>query len=117
MRISDWSSDVCSSDLFKVRPMALRKGGDLIAEFLVREKIPYVFGICGHGNVGLMDSLYHVNDRVTLVSPRHEQPAAHIADGLFSVCPRTDATPTSTVPGSPHHIYATAVAHTTSPAI
>src|SRR3546814_19373390 len=92
MRISDWSSDVCSSDLFKVRPMALRKGGDLIAEFLVREKIPYVFGICGHGNVGLLDSLYHVNDRVKLVSPRHEQTAAHMADGFFRVSHRPAAT-------------------------
>ena len=36
--------------------MAVRKGGELIAEFLVKEKIPYVFGICGHGNVGLLDS-------------------------------------------------------------
>ena len=23
------------------------KGGELIAEFLIRSKIPYVFGICG----------------------------------------------------------------------
>src|SRR3546814_15923459 len=91
MRISDWSSDVCSSDLFKVRPMALRKGGDLIAEFLVREKIPYVFGISGHGNAGLLDPLYHVNDRVKLVSPRHEQTAVHMADGLFRVSHRPAA--------------------------
>ena len=42
--------------------MTRRKGGDLIAEFLVKEEIPYVFGICGHGNVGLLDSLYDVKD-------------------------------------------------------
>ena len=42
--------------------MAMRKGGDLIAEFLVKEKIPYIFGICGHGNVGLLDPLYVVRD-------------------------------------------------------
>jgi len=41
-----------------------RDGGDLIAEFLVNERIPYVFGICGHGNVGLLDSLYDVKDEV-----------------------------------------------------
>ena len=62
-----------------------RKGGELIAEFLVQEKIPYVFGICGHGNVGLLDPLYAVRDRVKLVSPRHEQTAAHMADGYFRV--------------------------------
>src|SRR3546814_17888831 len=80
--------------------MALRKGGDLIAEFLVREKIPYVFGICSHGNVGLLDSLYHVNDRVKLVSPRHEQTAAHMADGFFRVSHRPAATLPSTGPGT-----------------
>src|SRR5213594_3963882 len=46
-----------------------KKGGELIAEFLVREKIPYVFGICGHGTVGLLDPLYEVRDKVKLVSP------------------------------------------------
>ena len=37
--------------------MARMKGADLITEHLIRNKIPYVFGICGHGNVGLLDRL------------------------------------------------------------
>src|SRR3546814_14933615 len=95
--------------------MALRKGGDLIAEFLVREKIPYVFGICGHGNVGLLDSLYHVNDRVKLVSPRHQQTAAPMADGFFRVSHRPAASLTSTRPRSATLIMALAVAPPASP--
>jgi len=59
--------------------MSKKKGAELIAEFLVKEKIPYVFGICGHGNVGLLDALYDVADKVKLVSPRHEQVAGHMA--------------------------------------
>ena len=55
--------------------MPKMKGGELIAEFLVNEKIPYVFGICGHGNVGLLDPLYQVRDKIEYVSPRHEQVA------------------------------------------
>ena len=43
--------------------MAKMKGATLIAEFLVKEKIPYVFGISGHGNVGLLDRLYQVRDQ------------------------------------------------------
>ena len=35
--------------------MSKMKGADLIAEYLVQEKVPYVFGICGHGNVGMLD--------------------------------------------------------------
>ena len=71
-----------------------------IAEFLVREKIPYVFGLCGHGNVGLLDALYEVADKVKYVSPRHEQVAGHMADGYFRVAHRPVATLTSTGPGS-----------------
>ncbi|MDH3712486.1 MAG: thiamine pyrophosphate-binding protein [Gammaproteobacteria bacterium] len=97
--------------------MAMRKGGDLVAEFLVKEKIPYVFGICGHGNIGLLDSLYDVRDKVQLVSPRHEQVAAHMADGFFRVSHRPAATLTSTGPGSANLIMALAVAQTDSSAV
>ena len=96
---------------------ATRKGGELIAEFLVREKIPYVFGICGHGNIGLLDSLYNVRDKVRLVSPRHEQTAAHMADGYFRVKHQPVATLTSTGPGSANLIMALAVAQTDSSAL
>jgi acetolactate synthase-1/2/3 large subunit len=94
-----------------------RKGGELIAEFLVREKIPYVFGICGHGNVGLLDPLYEVRDKVRLVAPRHEQTAAHMADGYFRVRHKPVATLTSTGPGSANLIMALAVAQTDSSAL
>jgi acetolactate synthase-1/2/3 large subunit len=97
--------------------MTVRKGGDLIAEFLVKQRIPYVFGICGHGNVGLLDSLYDVRDSVKLVSPRHEQTAAHMADGFFRVSHRPAATLTSTGPGSANLIMALAVAQTDSSAV
>ena len=61
--------------------MPKMKGATLISEFLVKEKIPYVFGIRGHGNIGLLDGLYEVRDKIKLVSPRHEQVAGHMADG------------------------------------
>jgi acetolactate synthase-1/2/3 large subunit len=97
--------------------MAVRKGGDLIAESLVKESIPYVFGICGHGNVGLLDSLYHVRDKIKLVSPRHEQTAVHMADGFFRVSHQPAATLTSTGPGSCNLIMGLAVAQTDSSAV
>ena len=45
------------------------KGAEIIAQYLVKQKVPYVFGICGHGNVGMLDALYDVSDKVKLVSP------------------------------------------------
>src|SRR5919198_717075 len=99
------------------KTLTRRKGGELIAEFLVKEKIPYVFGLCGHGNVGLLDPLYEVKDKVRYVSPRHEQTAAHMADGYFRVKHKPVATLTSTGPGSANLIMALAVAQTDSSAL
>ena len=39
-------------------PRNLLNGGQLIVDYLVREGVPYVFGLCGHGNIGLLDALY-----------------------------------------------------------
>ncbi|TBW38958.1 thiamine pyrophosphate-binding protein [Siculibacillus lacustris] len=80
--------------------MTKRKGGEVIAEYLVEQKVPFVFGICGHGNVGMLDALHAVRDRVRLISPRHEQAAGHMADAYFRVKHRPVATLTSTGPGS-----------------
>ena len=60
---------------------------------------------------------YDVSDKVKLVSPRHEQTAAHMADGFFRVSHRPAATLTSTGPGSANLIMALAVAQTDSSAI
>ena len=94
-----------------------RDGGDVIAEFLANEGIDHVFGICGHGNIGLLDSLYDRRDEIRLVSPRHEQTAAHMADGFFRVSHRPAATLTSTGPGSCNLVMGLAVAQTDSSAM
>jgi acetolactate synthase-1/2/3 large subunit len=96
--------------------MPERKGAELIAEFLVKERIPYVFGLCGHGNVGLLDALYDVRDQVKYVSPRHEQTAGHMADAYFRVKHQPVATLTSCGPGSANIVMAMAVALTDSSA-
>jgi acetolactate synthase-1/2/3 large subunit len=88
----------------------MSKGAELITEFLVKEKIPYVFGICGHGNVGMLDALYDARSDIKLVSPRHEQVAAHMADGYFRVKHEAVATLTSCGPGSANLVMGTALA-------
>lgn len=97
--------------------MATTKGCDLITETLIDEGIDHVFGICGHGNVGLLDGLYARRDDIRLVSPRHEQTAVHMADGFFRVSHKPAATLTSTGPGSANQIMALAVAQTDSSAV
>jgi len=90
--------------------MPVMKGGQLIAETLVQEGVPYVFGICGHGNVGILDALYEQRDRIHLISPRHEQCAGHMADAYFRVKHRPVATLTSTGPGSANMVMSLATA-------
>ena len=90
--------------------MAKMKGGELIAEYLIQEKVPYVFGICGHGNVGILDALYDVRDKIKLVSPRHEQCAGHMADAYFRVKHKPVVTLTSTGPGSANMVMSLATA-------
>jgi acetolactate synthase-1/2/3 large subunit len=94
----------------------MAKGGELIAEFLIKEKVPYIFGICGHGNVGMLDCLYDVRSEISLISPRHEQVAAHMADGYFRVKHEAVATLTSCGPGSANLVMGTALAMTDSSA-
>src|SRR3954453_9724023 len=93
------------------------KGSELIAEYLVQQKVPYVFGICGHGNVGMLDALYAVRDKITLVSPRHEQCAGHMADAYFRVRHQPVATLTSTGPGSANLVMSLATALSDSSAL
>src|SRR5690242_18905261 len=97
--------------------MPRMKGADLITEYLIDSRIPYVFGICGHGNVGLLDSLYEARDRITLVSPRHEQVAAHMADAYFRVRHEAVATLTSCGPGSCNIVMPLALAISDSSAL
>ena len=90
--------------------MSKMKGGELIVEYLAQEKVPYVFGICGHGNVGILDALYDARDKVKLISPRHEQCAGHMADAYYRVKHRPVATLTSTGPGSANLVMSLATA-------
>lgn len=76
------------------------RGGDLIAEYLIRENVPYVFGLCGHGIVGLMDALGQRADRIKMIGVHHEQMAGYMADAYYRVAHRPAATFTSCGPGS-----------------
>src|SRR5262249_40449759 len=93
------------------------KGAELITEYLTANEIPYAFGICVHGNVGMLDPLYQARDRIKLISPRHEQVAAHMADAYFRVRHQPVASRTSCGPGSCNIIMPLACALTDSSAI
>jgi acetolactate synthase-1/2/3 large subunit len=60
-------------------------GSEIVTEMLVREGVPYVIGIPGHGNLALIDAFRRYRDRIKVIMPRHEQAAVHMADGYYRV--------------------------------
>ena len=75
-------------------------GGQIIVDYLVREKVPYVFGLCGHGNIGLLDALYERSSDIKTISVHHETVAGFMADVYYRVAGKPVATFTSCGPGS-----------------
>ena len=87
-----------------------KKGSDIIVDYLVEAGVPYGVGLCGHGIIGLMDSLYTHQDAIKTLTVRHEQSAGHIADVFFRVSHRPLATFSSCGPGSTNMVTPLATA-------
>lgn len=75
-------------------------GGQVIVDYLIQEKVPYAFGLCGHGNIGFIDALYERSDDIATISVHHETVAGFMADVYYRVSGRPTATFTSCGPGS-----------------
>jgi acetolactate synthase-1/2/3 large subunit len=76
------------------------KGAEIITEYLIREEVPYLVGLCGHGDLGLLDALYDRRDEIRTLSVHHESAAGFIADAYYRVRHEPLATFTSVGPGS-----------------
>ncbi len=76
------------------------KGAEIITEYLIREGVPYVVGLCGHGDLGLLDALYDRREEIRTLSVHHESAAGFIADAYYRVRHEPLATFTSVGPGS-----------------
>jgi acetolactate synthase I/II/III large subunit len=76
------------------------KGAEIITEYLIRERVPYVVGLCGHGDLGLLDALYDRRAEIRTLSVHHESAAGFIADAYFRIRHQPLATFTSVGPGS-----------------
>lgn len=76
------------------------KGAEIMVEYLIKEKVPYLFGVCGHGNIGFLDAACSAADRIKTISVHHEQAAGYMADAYYKVRHEPVATYTSCGPGS-----------------
>ena len=80
--------------------MKERNGAEVIVDHLIGQKVPHMIGVCGHGDVGLMDAAYDRQDEMSLISVHNEQTAGFMADTYYRVTKQPLATFTSVGPGS-----------------
>jgi len=78
----------------------LLNGGQMIIDYLIRENVPYIFGICGHGNISIIDAMYERSDDIKTISVHHESVSGFMADVFYRVSGQPTATFTSCGPGS-----------------
>jgi len=60
--------------------MAEHTGAEVLVKALRNERVEHVFGISGHGIIALLEALRN-EDGIEFFSTRHEENAAHMADG------------------------------------
>ena len=94
-----------------------RSGADLIADYLVREGVPYAAGIPGHGIWTLVDALVDRAPKLQLIPVMHEQSAVHLADGYYRASGKPLAAFTSIGPGATNTVIGMATAYADSTAV
>src|SRR6201995_4745622 len=75
-------------------------GGQGLIAYLIQEKVPQVFGLCGHGNIQLIDALYDRSSDIKTISVHHETVAGFMADVYYRASGQPTATFPSCGPGS-----------------
>ena len=88
-------------------------GAEVLIDALERHGVRYVFGIPGHGNTNILDAI-HGSDQIDFKLVRHEQAAAHIADGYARVSGEVGVCCSSVGPGAANMIMGIATAMSTS---
>jgi acetolactate synthase-1/2/3 large subunit len=91
-------------------------GGQIVAEYLAREGVPYVLAIPGHGNVALLDAFVDRDD-IRVLPVVHEQCATHIADAYYRVTGHPLAVSTSIGPGAVNAVSGLAQCYVDSVAV
>ena len=92
-------------------------GGEIVVEYLAKEKVPYAVGIPGHGCLGLVDALMKSKDRISVIQVRQEMSGVHLADGYYRITGKPLAVFTSIGPGAINTAIGLATAYVDSTAV
>ncbi|MDY0908549.1 thiamine pyrophosphate-binding protein [Microbacterium sp. CFBP9034] len=69
-----------------------------IVRYLEARNVEHIFGLCGHTNIALLAAL-EKSEQISFINVRHEQIAAHAADGYARAAHRTGVVLTHLGPG------------------
>ncbi|MFO7797355.1 MAG: thiamine pyrophosphate-binding protein, partial [Promethearchaeia archaeon] len=75
-------------------------GSEIITKYLIKENVPYVVGIPGHGCLALVDAFYKNRDKIKLIQPKQEMGGVHLAVGYYRVTKQPLCVFTSIGPGA-----------------
>ena len=89
-------------------------GSEIIVEYLIKEEVPYVAGIPGHGNLAIMDALYKNNDKIKFIQVKQEMSGVHLAETYYRVSGVPLAIITSIGPGAANTIIGASSAYADS---
>lgn len=92
-------------------------GGEVIAEYLIRQDVPYAIGIPGHGCLALADAFIGREDKIKVLQVRQEMSAVHMADGYYRVTGKPLAVFTSIGPGAINTAIGAATAYVDSTSV
>src|SRR5215510_11587673 len=87
------------------------KGSKIIIDCLIEQGVEYVFGYPGGCVLDIFDELYKASDKITHILTRHEQGAAHAADGYARATGRTGVVLATSGPGATNLVTGLATAH------
>ena len=76
------------------------KGSEAVLRCLLEEGVNTIFGYPGGAIMPVYDSLYHYQDRIQHILPRHEQGAIHAAQGYARVTRQTGVCMATSGPGA-----------------
>ncbi|MEM9822348.1 MAG: biosynthetic-type acetolactate synthase large subunit [Bacteroidota bacterium] len=75
-------------------------GAEAVLRCLLEENVDTIFGYPGGAIMPVYDALYHYEDRIRHILPRHEQGAIHAAEGYARVTRKTGVCMATSGPGA-----------------
>lgn len=88
-----------------------RTGADVVVEALVNEQVEVAFGYPGGAILDVFDRLYQAQDKLRFILVRHEQGAAHMADGYARATGKPGICVVTSGPGATNTVTGIATAY------